>query len=153
MRRSPQAFSPSSKGRPKHEQKAELVCREVCPGCQRLSALLRQSEKAASGHAACPGGGIHRGRRRDAAALEQRFGTPQQVAAAWVDERDTSELLAELHIHRRIVMVVALALAGALVIFTGVLVWQQYMIHKDLSGWNEEIITAYKTTEMRESTE
>lgn len=89
----------------------------------------------------------------DAAALEQRFGTPQQVAAAWVDERDTSELLAELHIHRRIVMVVALALAAVLVIFTGVLVWQQYMIHKDLSGWNEEIITVYKTTEMRESTE
>ena len=77
----------------------------------------------------------------DAAALEQRFGTPQQVAAAWVDEMDTSELLAELHIHRRIVMVVALVLAAALVIFTGVLVWQQYMIHKDLSGWNEEIIT------------
>lgn len=76
----------------------------------------------------------------DAAALEQRFGTPQQVAA-WVDEMDTSELLAELHIHRRIVMVVALVLAAALVIFTGVLVWQQYMIHKDLSGWNEEIIT------------
>lgn len=76
----------------------------------------------------------------DAAALEQRFGTPQQVAAAWVDEMDTSELLAELHIHRRIVMVVALVLAAVLVIFTGVLVWQQYMIHKDLSGWNEEII-------------
>ena len=72
----------------------------------------------------------------DAAALEQRFGTPQQVAAAWVDEMDTSELLAELHIHRRIVMVVALVLAAVLVIFTGVLVWQQYMIHKDLSGWN-----------------
>lgn len=85
----------------------------------------------------------------DAEALEQRLGTPQQVAAAWVDEMDTSELLAELHIHRRIVMV----LAAALVIFTGVLVWQQYMIHKDLSGWNEEIITVYKTTEMRESTE
>lgn len=88
----------------------------------------------------------------DAAALEQRFGTPQQMAAAWVDEMDTSELLAELNIHRRIVMVVALVLAAALVIFTGVLVWQQYMIHKDLSGWNEEIITVYKTTEMREST-
>lgn len=28
----------------------------------------------------------------DAAALEQRFGTPQQVAAAWVGEMDTSEL-------------------------------------------------------------
>ena len=152
MRRSPQAFSPSSKGRPKHEQKAELVCQAVCPGCQRLSALLRQSEKPlldalrAQAEEYIEGGG-------DAAALEQRFGTPQQVAAAWVDERDTSELLAELHIHRRIVMVVALALAAVLVIFTGVLVWQQYMIHKDLSGWNEEIITVYKTTEMRESTE
>ena len=89
----------------------------------------------------------------DAEALEQRLGTPPQVAAAGVDERETSELLAELHIHRRIVMVVALALAAVLVIFTGVLVWQQYMIHKDLSGWNEEIIMVYKTTEMRESTE
>lgn len=138
MRRSPQAFSPSSKGRPKHEQKAELVYRAVCPGGQR--ALRAQAEEYIEG------GG-------DAAALEQRFGMPQQVAAAWVDEMDTSELLAELHIHRRIVMVVALVLAAALVIFTGVLVWQQYMIHKDLSGWNEEIITVYKTTEMRESTE
>ena len=89
----------------------------------------------------------------DAAALEQRFGTPQQVAAAWVDEMGTAELLAELNIHRRIVMVVASALAAALVIFTGVLVWQQYMIHKDLSGWNEEIITVYEKTEMGENTE
>lgn len=89
----------------------------------------------------------------DAAALEQRFGSPQQVAAAWVDEMGTAELLAELNIHRRIVMVVASALAAALVIFTGVLVWQQYMIHKDLSGWNEEIITVYEKTEMGENTE
>ena len=151
MRRSPQAFSPSSKGRPKHEQKAELVCQAVwavsgflpCSGKVKkplLDVLRAQAEEYIA-----DGG--------DAAALEQRFGTPQQVAAAWVDERDTSELLAELHIHRRIVMVVALALAAVLVIFTGVLVWQQYMIHKDLRGWNEEIITVYKTTEMRESTE
>lgn len=84
----------------------------------------------------------------DAAALEQHFGTPQQVAAAWVDEMDTSELLAELHIHRRIVMVVALVMAAALVIFTGVLVWQQYMIHKDLSGWNEEIIMVNEDSTM-----
>ena len=138
MRRSPQAFSPSSKGRPKHEQKAELVYRAVCPGGQRLSALLRQSEKAASGRDLPIL--VAEGRDGATAALEQRFGMPQQVAAAWVDEMDTSELLAELHIHRRIVMVVALVLAAALVIFTGVLVWQQYMIHKDLSGWNEEII-------------
>ena len=81
----------------------------------------------------------------DAAALEQRFGTPQQVAAAWVDEMDTSELLAELHIHRRIVMVVALVLAAALVIFTGVLVWQQYMIHKERSGWKDALLTGHES--------
>lgn len=33
----------------------------------------------------------------DAAALEQRFGMPQQVAAAWVDEMDTSELGGAAH--------------------------------------------------------
>lgn len=37
----------------------------------------------------------------DAAALEQRFGTPQQMAFSYVDEMPTADLLAELHIRRR----------------------------------------------------
>ena len=42
----------------------------------------------------------------DAAALEQRFGTPQQVAAAWVDEMEMPELLKALRSRRRVVLTV-----------------------------------------------
>ena len=89
----------------------------------------------------------------DAAALEQRFGMPQQVAAAWVDEMDTSELLAELHIRRRIVAVVAITLAAMVLIYTAVLAWQQYDIHQSLNGWRERYVTVYERSEIGEDTQ
>lgn len=46
----------------------------------------------------------------DAAALEQRFGTPQQMAFSYVDEMPTADLLAELHIRRRLVAFICLYL-------------------------------------------
>lgn len=77
----------------------------------------------------------------DAAALEQRFGTPQQMAFSYVDEMPTANLLAELHIRRRLVAVTAITLAAALAILAAALVWQQYTLHKDLSGWNRTMVT------------
>lgn len=77
----------------------------------------------------------------DAAALEQRFGTPQQMAFSYVDEMSTADLLAELHIRRRLVAVTAITLAAALAILAAALVWQQYTLHKDLSGWNRTMVT------------
>ena len=77
----------------------------------------------------------------DAAALEQRFGTPQQMAFTYVDEMPTADLLAELHIRRRLVAVTAITLAAALAILAAALVWQQYTLHKDLSGWNRTMVT------------
>ena len=76
----------------------------------------------------------------DAAALEQRFGTPQQMAFTYVDEMPTADLLAELHIRRRLVAVTAIALAAALAILAAALVWQQYTLHNDLSGWNRTTV-------------
>lgn len=81
----------------------------------------------------------------DAAALEQRFGTPQQMAFSYVDEMPTADLLAELHIRRRLVAVTAITLAAALAILAAALVWQQYTLHKDLSGWNRTIVTNVRT--------
>lgn len=81
----------------------------------------------------------------DAAALEQRFGTPQQMAFSYVDEMPTADLLAELHIRRRLVAVTVIALAAALAILAAALVWQQYTLHKDLSGWNRTIVTNVRT--------
>ena len=77
----------------------------------------------------------------DAAALEQRFGTPQQMAFTYVDEMPTADLLAELHIRRRLVAVTTITLAAALAILAAALVWQQYTLHNDLSGWNRTMVT------------
>lgn len=89
----------------------------------------------------------------DAATLEQRFGSPQQVAAAYVDEMPTAELLAELHIRRRIVAVVAITLAAMVLIYTAVLAWQQYDIHQSLNGWRERYVTVCERSEIGEDTQ
>lgn len=80
----------------------------------------------------------------DAAALEQRFGTPQQMAFSYVDEMPTADLLAELHIRRRLVAVTAITLAAALAVYIAVLVWQAYLVHDSLNGWTETYIVEYE---------
>ncbi len=80
----------------------------------------------------------------DAAALEQRFGTPQQMAFSYVDEMPTADLLAELHIRRRLVAVTAIALAAALAVYIAALAWQAYLIHDSLNGWSETYIVEYE---------
>lgn len=80
----------------------------------------------------------------DAAALEQRFGTPQQMAFSYVDEMPTADLLAELHIRRRLVAVTAIALAAALAVYIAALAWQAYLIHDSLNGWSETCVVEYE---------
>lgn len=80
----------------------------------------------------------------DAAALEQRFGTPQQMAFSYVDEMPTADLLAELHIRRRLVAVTTIALAAALAIYIAVLVWQAYLVYDRFNGWTETYIVEYE---------
>lgn len=80
----------------------------------------------------------------DAAALEQRFGTPQQMAFSYVDEMPTADLLAELHIRRRLVAVTAITLAAALAVYIVALAWQAYLIHDSLNGWSETYIVEYE---------
>ena len=53
----------------------------------------------------------------DYAAIEQRFGTPQQIAASCIEEMDAQELTLQLRIRKTIVRIVA---ATALML---VLVW------------------------------
>lgn len=81
----------------------------------------------------------------DAAALEQRFGTPQQMAFSYVDEMPTADLLAELHIRRRLVAVTAITLAAALAVYIAVLVWQAYLVHDSLNGWMETYVVEYES--------
>lgn len=80
----------------------------------------------------------------DAAALEQRFGTPQQMAFSYVDEMPTADLLAELHIRRRLIAVTAITLAAALAVYIAALAWQAYLIHDSLNGWSETYVVEYE---------
>ncbi len=80
----------------------------------------------------------------DAAALEQRFGTPQQMAFTYVDEMPTADLLAELHIRRRLVAVTVITLAAALAVYIAVLVWQAYLVYDRFNGWSETYIVEYE---------
>jgi hypothetical protein len=51
--------------------------------------------------------------------LVERFGTPQQIAVAYVDEMGTMELLNNLRIKRKIVRAVAVSCILALVMWAG----------------------------------
>lgn len=56
----------------------------------------------------------------DYAALVCRFGTPQQIASAYVDEIETPELLHSLRIRRRIVKIVSGTALVVVILWVGV---------------------------------
>ena len=56
----------------------------------------------------------------DYQTIVARFGTPEEIAATYVDEMDTPELLSNLRIKRKIVQIVAGTAAVAVAIWLGV---------------------------------
>ncbi len=63
------------------------------------------------------------------AALHQRFGTPQQIAAAYVDEMGATELLKDLRTRRRVVALVAGAVLVVIMIWlaaVGIALWDSF---------------------------
>ena len=61
--------------------------------------------------------------------IENKFGTPQQITSAYLDEMDHQVLARELKIKNRIVKIVAAALITALLMFgitLGIVVYEDY---------------------------
>ena len=58
-----------------------------------------------------------------------------------MDEMPTAELLAELHIRRRVVTTVVLAVVAALAVYVGVLLWQMHLVQDRWDGWSESYVT------------
>ena len=68
-------------------------------------------------------------------AIVSRFGTPMQIAESNVAEMDTAELLGNLQIHRRIVVII-LAAATLLVLFRlGFRLAAYLEFYKDMNGY------------------
>lgn len=53
----------------------------------------------------------------DFAAIEEHFGSPQQIAATYVEEMPTPELLKKLKIRKRIIAAVCIAVVAAISIW------------------------------------
>ena len=67
--------------------------------------------------------------------LTERFGVPQQIAATYVEEMGTNELLRDLRIRRRIVRAVTAAALSVVILWAG-LVIASYVDHRrDVNGY------------------
>ena len=78
--------------------------------------------------------------------LVERFGTPQQIASAYVDEMGTIELLNDLRIKRKIVRTVAVSCAIALVMWAGCIAVALMHDYDQDNGYMERIVTTNKIT-------
>lgn len=72
----------------------------------------------------------------DFPALQAHFGTPQQIASAFVDEMGTEELLNKLRVRRKLTNI-ALCFAGAIVV-----IWGIFMLILCIAG----VIDTFATT-------
>ena len=67
--------------------------------------------------------------------LTERFGAPQQIAATYVEEMGTDELLLDLRIRRRIIGIVAAAAIAVVILWAGTIT-AAYLDHvNDVNGY------------------
>ena len=87
----------------------------------------------------------------DYAAIEQRFGTPQQIAASCIEEMDAQELTLQLRIRKTIVRIVAATALVLVLLWAGVVVTALIRHVKAMNGylivWEAEVIDRTEYTE------
>lgn len=82
--------------------------------------------------------------------LTERFGAPQQIAATYVEEMGTDELLRDLRIRRKIMKIVAATAAVVICLWAG-LVIASYVDHcKDVNGYATVEIIEMERNEYKE---
>lgn len=133
-----------------HEKLIHRYCRAVgsylpCSPRQKREILLGLRQRLEDHCAEHPEG---------AEDLEAAFGTPQAVAAAYIDDMDTGELLAALRHRRRVLRLVGVGLLAALAIWLTACIISAIDLHKAAhEGWNETYVTVEKRTETGGNTE
>ena len=70
----------------------------------------------------------------DVASIKARFGTPEQIAVAYVDELGTPELLKKFQIRKKILIITISAIAIVLILWLGVVSWSAIMEYYDSNG-------------------
>lgn len=116
-----------------HEKLIRRYCRAVgsylpCSPRQKREILLGLRQRLEDHCAEHP---------ESAEDLEAAFGTPQAVAAAYIDDMDTGELLAALRHRRRVLRLVGVGLLAALAIWLTACIISAIDLHDATHGWNE----------------
>lgn len=71
----------------------------------------------------------------DYATITQRFGTPQQIAASYIEEMSTPELTQQLRIRKTIVRIVAVTALALVLLWAGVVLTALIRHIKDMDGY------------------
>lgn len=58
--------------------------------------------------------------------IQTHFGTPQEIAASYVDEQDASRLLKKMSIKKKVLVIVAGVMATILLMWVGLVTWETY---------------------------
>lgn len=61
---------------------------------------------------------LHENPGADFASVQQHFGTPQQIAAAYIDEMTPAEILKRFKVRRTVIIVICVTVALALLMWT-----------------------------------
>ena len=59
----------------------------------------------------------------DFAAVQAHFGTPQEIAASYVDDQDTATLLHKMSIKKKVLVIVAGVMAAIFLMWIGYITW------------------------------
>ena len=82
----------------------------------------------------------------DPTQLQAYFGDPQTIAAAYVENTGTAEILKGLRIRRRVVTAVTAALVIALVLWGSVVTWAAMKTHRNINGYGIQRIIVEETS-------
>ncbi len=128
------------------------IIREEVPPCGKRQRQVNRYVRAVGSYLPCAGkhkkqlltalrseAEAYCAETRDA-DLEARFGTPQQVAAAYVDAMSTQELLAALRRRRQVLTILIAAVLTALLQWVAALCVSLYDYHQAYNGWSETSI-------------
>lgn len=70
----------------------------------------------------------------DIAAIKARFGAPEQIAVAYIDELGTPELLKKLQMRKKILTIIISTIAIILILWLGVVGWAAIKEYDHSSG-------------------
>lgn len=103
-----------------------------------LPCTKRQKQKIISQFDASLSDYIESNPDADYVDLEEHFGSPEAIAASYVENAGTAEILRSLYIRRKIVFIISLVLAVLLISWAVTVTWSMAKFNNTVNGYTIE---------------